>query len=293
LRNGDMVEIMSSTNRKPSRDWLKMVVTSRAKSKIRHWINTEQKQEAIAVGRRLLEREVKRLRQSPRKVFEGEKMAQYLSNEGLGRIDDLFQRIGYGKIPLKQVLMALVDREPSPEPMIEKPGPLRRAMDRAFGTGPVLVKGHGDLMTTLAKCCNPVPGEEVVGYVTRGRGISVHSHDCPNVVNLTFDPDRIVEVDWARQSNTVFEVGLAIETEDYAGMLARLTEVIAKEHSNIRHFKAEAIDTGMGVIEVVVEIRNRRHLDRLRKAIAAVAGVREVRRCHRQQQSSRHLGGGS
>lgn len=276
LRNGNMVEIMSSANRKPSRDWLKMVVTSRAKSKIRHWINTEQKQEAIAVGRRLLERELKRLRQSPRKVFEGEKMAQYLSNEGLGRIEDLFQRIGYGKIPIKRVVSQLVEEAQLNEE-VEERSSLRRVVDRALGQGPLLVKGEGDMLAFLAKCCDPVPGEELIGYVTRGRGISVHSVKCPNVLQLSYDPDRLVEVEWSRRTSAVFPVYLVIETENQTGMLARLAEVIAREASNIRSCEA-GTDTGRGLIRMVVEVRDRRHLERIRQSIRSMKGVLGVQR---------------
>lgn len=274
LRNGDMVEIMSAANRKPSRDWLKMVVTSRAKSKIRHWINTEQKEESIAVGRRLLERELKKIRLSPRKVFEGEKMAAYLESEGWPRIEDLFMRIGYGKVPIKRALSQLVEKERLEEEQAEQ-STLRRVVDRALGQGPLLVKGEGDMLAFLAKCCDPVPGEELIGYVTRGRGISVHSEKCPNIVSLSYDADRLVEVDWARQSKTVFPVSLVIETEDQTGMLARLTELIAKEASNIRRCEA-GTDTGMGVIRMVVEVRNRRHLERLKTAIRSMKGVLAV-----------------
>jgi len=159
-----------------------------------------------------------------------------------------------------------------------KPGPFQRVMDRAFGTGPLLVRGHGDRFATLAKCCEPVPGEELVGYVTRGRGISVHSADCPNVKSLSYDPERMVEVEWARSADGFFPVALSIETEDHTGMLARLTEVIAKESSNIRQFEAEAVEPGRGLIEVVVEVRNRKHLNRLRQSIGRLSGVLRVAR---------------
>ncbi len=276
LRNGDMVEIMSSSNRKPSGDWLKMVVTSRAKSKIRHWINTEQKQEAIAVGRRLLERELKRLRQSARKVFESERMAQYLATEGLGRLEDLFQRIGYGKIAIKRAVSQLVEKGQLEEP-VEERSTLRRVVDRALGQGPLLVKGEGDMLAFLAKCCDPVPGEELIGYVTRGRGISVHSVKCPNVEQLSYDPDRLVEVEWSRRTSSVFPVYLLIETENQTGMLARLAEVIAREASNIRSCEA-GTDTGKGLICMVVEVRDRRHLERIRQSIRSMKGVLAVRR---------------
>ncbi|NJL29209.1 MAG: bifunctional (p)ppGpp synthetase/guanosine-3',5'-bis(diphosphate) 3'-pyrophosphohydrolase, partial [Thermoanaerobaculia bacterium] len=157
---------------------------------------------------------------------------------------------------------------------------LRRAVGRIlpFGSGPVMVKGQGDVLAYLAKCCSPVPGEELVGYVTRGRGVSVHSVDCPNVRNFLYDPEREIEVEWARQNDTVYPVPLMIRTEDHPGMLARLTEAIAKESSNIRQFEAEAVETGMGLIGVVVEVKNSKHLARLRRAIGNVQGVLQVSR---------------
>jgi GTP pyrophosphokinase len=290
LRNGDMVEILTASYRKPSRDWLNLVATSRAKSKIRHWLNTEQKQEAQAIGRRLLERELKKMRLSPKRIFDEQRTKEYLEREGMARIEDLFQRIGYGKTPLKQAIAALVDEPEAAEQPRPKPGPLQRVMDRAFGTGPVMVKGHGDLFATLAKCCEPVPGEELVGYVTRGRGISVHSADCPNVKSLSYDPERMVEVEWARIADGFFPVALSIETEDHTGMLARLTEVIAKESSNIRQFEAEAVEPGRGLIEVVVEVRNRKHLNRLRQSIGRLPGVLRVAR-RRNVEPRRRAGG--
>ena len=282
LANGDMIEIMTGASRKPSRDWLNLVVTSRARSKIRHWLNTEQKREAQAIGRRLLERELKKQRLSPRRVFETERVSQYLESEGLSRIEDLFQRIGYGKIPVKRALQRIVGEEDLAAKLPEA-GVFRRAVDRLMpGRGPVTVKGESDLMATLAKCCDPVPGERLVGYVTRGRGISVHAEACPNIENLNFDPERLIEVDWARQVEAVYPVSLAIETEDYAGMLAKLTEIIAKESSNIRQFEAET-EAGLGIIGVVVEVRNRKHLERLCRGIEAIDGVLRV---------SRRVGGG-
>ncbi len=277
LSNGDMIEIMTGAGRKPSRDWLNLVATSRARSKIRHWLNTEQKREAQAIGRRLLERELKKLRRSPRKAFDTQRVRDYLEAEGLSRIEDLFQRVGYGKIPVKRALRRILgEDEMAVEPA--KVGPIRRAVESLMPSGgPVTVKGASDLMASLAKCCDPVPGERLVGYVTRGRGISVHAEDCPNIKNLNFDPERLIEVEWARQVETVYPVSLAIETEDHAGMLAKLTELIAKESSNIRQLEAETPD-GRGIIGVVVEVRNRKHLDRLCRGIEAVDGVLQVSR---------------
>ena len=283
LHNGDMVEILTGQGRKPSRDWLNLVVTSRARSSIRHWLNTEQKREAQVIGRQLLERELRKLHLSPKKVFDGESMQELIEAEGVARVEEIWQRIGYGRIPLKKAVNRLVGERQ--EVGFPPPGPLRRAVDRLMpGGGPVTVKGESDLMASLAKCCDPVPGDELVGYVTRGRGISVHAGTCPNLKNLDFDPERLIEVEWAFRTASVYPVSLAIETEDQTGMLARLTEVIAKESSNIRQFEADTTETGRGVIGVVVEVRNRKHLERLCRAIDAIRGVRQV---------SRRLGGGA
>jgi GTP pyrophosphokinase len=147
-----------------------------------------------------------------------------------------------------------------------------------FGSSAIAVKGHHDLLAYLAKCCSPVPGEPIIGFVTRGRGVSVNSTECSNVKNLLYNPEREIEVEWARQNDEVFPVVLVIETEDQPGILAKLTEVMAKHNSNIRQFEAETLESGRGLIEVVVEVQNRRHLERLRQSIRAVPGVLEVGR---------------
>jgi GTP pyrophosphokinase len=279
LRNGDIVEIVSSASRHPSRDWLNLVVTSRAKSNIRQWLNTQQVQQALELGRRLLEKELRRYKESPKKIYEGPKMKAFLVSEGLARPEDLFARVGFGKLTVRQVLSALLTEEQlATEPV--RPGPLREAVGRIlpFGAGPISVRGHGDLLAVLAKCCNPLPGEEIVGYVTRGRGVSVHSVDCPNVRNLLYNPEREIEVEWARQKDSVYAVSLTIESEDRPGMLARLTEVIAKAGSNIREIEADTARPGRGRIEVLVEVRDRRHLEEIRRNLRGVPGVLGVDR---------------
>ena len=223
----------------------------------------------------------RKLKLQPKKVLSGPRVDKYLKDEGIGKLEDLFHRLAYGRLSYKQVLDAILE----PDQVRETPPPaegqsvLQRAVDRLSGTGPLLIKGHGDLMASLAKCCRPVPGDELIGYVTRGRGISVHSRECPNLKSLSFDESRLIDVDWARQTKTdaTYPVALVLETEDQKGMLARLTEVIAKEGSNIRNFQA-GTDTGRGIITFVVEVRNRKHLDRMCHAFESVGGVIRVRR---------------
>jgi GTP pyrophosphokinase len=281
LKTGDIVEILTSAARAPSRDWLNLVVTSRAKSKIRHWLNTQQTEQAIQVGRRLLEKELQRLGLPPRKTLESDRMRKFLTEEGLARPEDLLARIGYGKATVAQVTARILTEEELAAPPEAPPGPIRRAINRlmpASGQGPIAVHGRGDVLTVLARCCRPVPGDEIVGYITRGRGISVHSVDCPNVRNLLYNPEREIEVTWAKEDGGLYPVSFVIETEDRRGMLARLTEAIAKLDTNIRQIEADTERPGRGNIEVVVEVRNRSHLDRIRRALGGLPGVLEVAR---------------
>jgi GTP pyrophosphokinase len=283
LQNGDIVEVLTASGRQPSRDWLKFVGTSRAKSKIRHWLNTEQKKRSTEIGRRSMEKGLRRHKMSLKRLLDLPELEGYLAREGHSRADDLFSAIGFGKVTVKQVLAKLLTHEQL-ETEAGEPSRLRQAVEKIlpFGGGAALtVKGHGDLLAYLAKCCAPVPGEEVVGYITRGRGVSVHSVDCPNVQNLLYNPEREIEVEWAGKSDEVFPVVLRIDTEDRPGILAKLTEIIAKHGSNIIQMETdtrEARETGRASIEVVVEVRDRKHLEKIREAVRESRGVIDVAR---------------
>ena len=279
LQNGDIVEIVTNSSRWPSRDWMSFVGTSRAKSKIRQWLNTEQKKRAVEIGRRLLERELKKHSVAPKRYYETKQLEKYLAAEGLSGLDDLLSRIGFGKVAVRLVLdRTLSDEELGTE--AEQPGRLRAAVTKIFpfGGDAIAVRGDSDLLAYLAKCCNPLPGEQIVGYVTRGRGVSVHSVNCANVKNLLYNPEREIDVAWEKSGDEVFPVGLLIETEDQPGMLAKLTEAISKYGGNIRHFEAETADTGKGAIEVIVEVTHLKQLQKLRQGIAALDGVLRVSR---------------
>jgi guanosine-3',5'-bis(diphosphate) 3'-pyrophosphohydrolase len=284
LQNGDMVEVLTNPSRNPSRDWLNLVVTSRAKSKIRQWLNTQQKQRAMEIGRRLFEKEIRKYGLSIKKVTDSPGFTELLHSEGLAKIDDLYSRIGFGKTESRHVLERALGQEKLTETPQEKPSRIRQAVSRIlpFGTGaagPITVKGQGDLLAYLAKCCTPLPGEDIVGYVTRGRGVSVHRVDCPNVQNLLYNPEREIEVKWEQGKSDVYQVSLTIEVEDQQGMLARLTEAITRAGSNITSIEADTHrETGLGSIGVVCQLRDRKHLDKLLREVQNISGVLRVGR---------------
>ncbi|MEM7481306.1 MAG: bifunctional (p)ppGpp synthetase/guanosine-3',5'-bis(diphosphate) 3'-pyrophosphohydrolase [Acidobacteriota bacterium] len=279
LQNGDMVEIMTAPNRQPSRDWLTFVATSRAKSKIRQWLNTQQKQRAIEIGRRLLEKELRRYKYSLKRFYDLDRFTTVLEEDGINGEDDLLSRLGYGKLSARHIIERVLPNEPSEEKAPE-PSRIRKVVNKIlpFGHGPIVVKGHGDMLAFLAQCCNPLPGEDIIGYITRGRGVSVHSLACPNVRNLLYNPEREIEVEWARQKDDLYRISLTIETEDRPGILARLAEVIADQESNIAHLQAETEEANRGLISVVVQVRDSKHLDKIVRRVRALAGVRSVDR---------------
>ncbi len=279
LSNGDIVEILSDPDRHPEREWLSFVVTSRAKSKIRQWLNTRQEVRAVEIGHRLLERALERHGCSPRRVLGGEELEAFLQSQGLDGVEELYRRVGFGRIPVAQVLRGVLS-ERQLDHLAAPPGKMEKAVRKwlPFGARAISVRGEGDHHAYLAQCCQPLPGDEIVGYLTRSRGVSVHSVSCANVCNLLYNPEREVEVRWARRIESAFPITLVIETRDQKGMLARLTDVMSREAGNIRRFEATTQEPGRGLIEVVVEVADRRDLDRLLGAVGALEGVSRVDR---------------
>jgi guanosine-3',5'-bis(diphosphate) 3'-pyrophosphohydrolase len=282
LVNGDWVEILTSPAAKPSRDWLSFAVTSRAKNKIRHYIHAQEKEKSIEIGRKLLDREFKRFKKSIRKLESDGELADQLPELGLSKIEDLYAAVGFGKLAARSVLERFVSAEEIARvPPTETESVIGRAARKIlpFGAPSVEVVGYDDLLASLAKCCSPLPGEPIVGYVTRGRGVSVHSAVCPNVTNLLYDPERQIAVSWSgKRPDTKFPAELKLITEDRPALLADVTQVIADEKSNIRRIEARTTEGGTGEVVIVLEISGVKHLEKILKKLRAVAGVREVRR---------------
>jgi guanosine-3',5'-bis(diphosphate) 3'-pyrophosphohydrolase len=280
LRNGDILEILTGPNQTPNREWINMVATSRAKHKIRHWLNTEQKHRSIELGRKLIEREAKRYKVQWRKLIAENALDGVLSEHGLPRIDDLYADVGYGKIQARSIVERFVTDDQKEKGPAEAPGVIGQAVRKFFpfsSSATIKVKGYDDLLTYLAKCCNPLPGEPIIGYITRGKGVAVHSANCPNVRNLIFNADREIGVEWADARQSQFQVELEIVMEDRQGILARIVSAIANLKTNIRQMETRSAD-GKASVELVLEIADLKHLEKVTRSLSSVDGVMRVDR---------------
>jgi GTP pyrophosphokinase len=279
LRNGDIVEILTQPNRHPSRDWLSLAKTSKARSKIRAWLNANERARSVALGQELTEKEFRKFKISVRKLADEDKVREALKKIGFGDLDDFFSAVGYGKARAQALITSLV---PDTE-LQEKPeGPVRRAVRKALGLGEraVKVQGLDDAMITLARCCNPVRGEDIVGYITRGKGVSVHSTHCPNVAGLMYDSGRRIEVDWDERGDggSLFDIKLSLDVEDRQGLLAKIVSTIADEETNIKNVEAKTFEGKEARVELVLSVSDRQQMERVMGRIRRINGVREVAR---------------
>jgi guanosine-3',5'-bis(diphosphate) 3'-pyrophosphohydrolase len=281
IANGDVVEIMTQKGHSPSRDWLAFVETSRARSKIKHWINLHEREEATEVGRRLFEREARQAGISLKQITD-EALAKVAAEYGCGRVEDLYAELGYGKWSARQVLTKATGQAPADQPAEQKPQPkLVSTFKRMLGMNDnaIVVRGHDDLMVFRSKCCNPIPGDDIVGYITRGRGIAVHSNACPNVQKLLYEAERRIPVEWGSSTDAMFSVRLRIRTEDRPGMLADITTVISDAGANIRTFESGGEDLHARV-EVALDIHDRKQLERILTNIKKIPGIFGIERLY-------------
>jgi len=276
LRNGDIVDIHTQVNHTPSRDWLALVKTSRARNKIKHWINLAERQQAIEIGKRLLDKEAKKHDVALKNVSD-EDYLRVASDNGCRSADDLYAMLGYGKFSARQILSKLLPAAPiEPEPPSRFSGLVKRALGLSRDVA-IQVHGHDDLMVYLAKCCNPIRGEDIVGYITRGKGIAVHSKSCPNVQNLLYDADRRIAVEWTGPKYNLYPVKLTLNTADRRGMLAEVTSAISEVRSNIQNIEART-GNDQASIEVTLDIVDMKHLDKIVSSLRKIEGVYQVKR---------------
>ena len=296
LRNGDVVDVLTTPGHQPSKDWLSIVKTSRARNRIKHVINAGERERAIEIGQKYLEKEARRLGTQMAKIRDA--ALDRVANEyGLSNAEDLYAALGYGKYSARQVLQKavpeLVPEEGAatgaPSPVAEPVAPAKREgsprPDAAGGTDDGAIKVHGidDLMVYRAKCCNPIRGDAIVGYVTRGKGVAVHTRLCPNVQNLMYDSERKIDVEWTRNVEETFPVRVVVHTDDRPGLLHQITSALADEKINVRSLEARtdySQNTDAAIVEMTVEVRDKKHLEKLCTAMRRISGIRDVERTH-------------
>jgi len=278
LKNGDIVEIVTAPNHLPSPDWLAFVRTPRARTKIRQWLNIDRRNRSIDLGKTVSDREFKRYRFNLKPhVHEGARLKEVLSAMGHQGLDDFYAAVGYGKTAPRSLVERL---DPQARPHDAPEGAIAHAVRRALGLSgkKVTVRGLDDALITLARCCNPIRGEPIVGYITRGRGVTVHSERCPNLEKLLYDPERRIEVAWEGADESQFEVRLTVFSEDRPGILARITQAIADAKSNIKNVEARTFEDRRGEITLVLNIRDVEHLHKIVDRLKGIEGVYHVER---------------
>jgi len=286
LQNGDVVEVMTAPGHKPSRDWLNFVVTSKARNKIKHWIAERQRAESVDVGRKIFEKEASKMRLKTKQVLEDPQLQKFLNDNGYAKIDDMFAAVGYGKLMARTVLIRFVKAEDLAEIEQAKTSKLQKVADAVkralrLGDDRILIKGVDDVLVYRAPCCNPIRGEEIIGYITRGKGVGVHATRCKNAANLMVNRERVIEVAWMTdKAENPYAVKLAVVTEDRTGQLAALTNTIANIKTNIRNASTddETLNDGTRRIDLTVDVNDLQHLERVVSALKGVEGVIEVER---------------
>jgi GTP pyrophosphokinase len=274
LKNGDTVEVVTSPQARPSRDWLAHVQTGRARHKIRQWVKQEEHDRSVTLGQEILEREVRRRRLG---VPDGERLARAAQTLSIGTAEQLVAALGAGDVPLGQVIKALYPEAASDDVQPPRATVFGRMMQRIrLGRG-IKIQGVDGLMVRYAQCCQPVPGDPVVGYVTQGRGISIHRADCPNLLTLSAEAERRVDIDWQESEGEVFMVRLAVAGEDRRGLYADICQAISETGTNIKSADLSSRD-GAVFGSMLVEVENQTHLNKVLKAIRKVKGVTEVSR---------------
>ena len=287
LHSGDIVEILTQPGHKPSRDWLGLVKSSRSRNKIKHWLNVHQRERAIEIGRKLIEKEARKYRIALKEIKDEElhegrlrlRAGQGRRPDGWHRLRKIFRAAGVGAALARRRDALDCRRYRVGRPDLE-PGAIASVVRRVFGDhNAITVRGQGDMLVYRARCCNPIRGESIVGYITRGKGVAVHSINCPNVTNLMYEPERKIDVEWARDESTptAYPVKLTVFCDDRFGMLKSITGVIGDAKSNIRNIAAQTANSQASV-EVVLDIADLKHLEHIIVGLRKIPGVHEVQR---------------
>ncbi|MFO7767719.1 MAG: bifunctional (p)ppGpp synthetase/guanosine-3',5'-bis(diphosphate) 3'-pyrophosphohydrolase [bacterium] len=279
LKSGNTVEILTAPHQHPSQGWLRMVKTSKARSAIKRYLREQQAEQSVKLGKELLERDLRKVR---RKMPSGEELTNLAQSFGYEDAEGLLEALGRGTRSSAQIIEKLVPEEDQEEEEEEKKkedeGFLQRLVDRARSTVQgVSVQGEGNMMIHFAQCCQPIPGDEIIGYITRGRGVSIHRKDCLNMVQMLNDPERLVEVSWDSQKDQAFMVGVSVTARDRVNLLGDISRAISSHGTNIRSVSMST-ETEDAHGRFILEVRNLQHLQKILKRIRKVKGVERVER---------------
>jgi len=275
LQNGDTVEIITQTGHHPSKDWLKYAVTSRAISKIRNWVKTEERNKSIALGKDILEKEFKKQHLKFSQIVKSEELKKIYADYSIGTIDDLMAIVGYGKVSAKRIVNRFLPEEvtKAAEAAPEKD----KKKSQASPSVGISLTGIEDVMVRFARCCHPIPGDEILGYISRGRGITVHTANCVNIEEM--DPERIVDVEWNVSKKQTFPVNMMVICSDKKGLLAELSAVISGMDINISHAEIDTKPDDMQAIcNFKIDVNDLNQFNQVLNAIKKLKSVRSVER---------------
>jgi GTP pyrophosphokinase len=277
LHQGDIVEIVTSPNQHPSRDWLQFVKSSRARSKINQWLKVEERARSIELGRELLEREAKKYRLNLASLLAGDEVRKVAADLGFPGVEDLLAAIGYGKSSVQPILHRLAPTAA----LLEAPERAKTPATPRAKTEPqgVRIRGVDDLLVRFARCCNPLPGDAIVGFITRGRGLTVHARDCLTVAKSVLDRERLINVEWDIEEPASRPVRIAVYIgRDRPGLLSEITGAISSKNGNITKAEVTVTDDRRGMNHFVVEVADLEQLQRIMAAIREVPDVINVER---------------
>lgn len=279
FRSGDTVEIMTSPGQKPSKDWLKFVKTSRAKTKIRQWFKAEEMEKSINLGKEILDKELRKYNLQQAKLIKSGELIKVANEFSFHEVDDLIAAVGYGKVTANQIIGKILPPERLEQKEEQEEGRLKRLIQKVTRSGSkdaLLIKGVDNIVVRYAGCCNPLPGDKVVGFITRGRGVTIHTSDCKNVMDD--DPHRKVEVEWDSTKEYIYPVRIRVYSDDKKGMLAEISNSISFYKANITNARVETTDEKKAIGTFEVEIRDLNHLKKVIKGLEKVKGVQRVER---------------
>jgi GTP pyrophosphokinase len=277
LKNGDAVEIITDQNRTPSRDWLKYVKTARARTRIKHWIRTEERARSIVLGKEMLEKQGRKDGVNIQKAVKDGSLRAVAEELSLGGVDELFSAVGYVRVTAKKIIGRLLPARPEmTQPEADAAAAVVASQAKSKSSDAIRIQGVDNVLVRYAQCCNPLPGDSIVGYISRGRGVTIHTHDCPNVQG--FEPERLLRVSWEGEEERPYPARMRILAKNIKGVLGKISLLLAEEGVNIDSGAIHSSVDGTTEILFTVEVTDASHLYRTMERISTVDAVIEVKR---------------